>query len=156
MGDGIEEAVLLLISPDLSDQEDGVDHESRNEQSEKDDAKYEWYDLTPVENDPTDIEYDCQGDETNPQHNKEHDRFGAARDAHDVLVYASAESAPPQAGKQRRLVASLIPRQSHGCGSVAAGYRLWSGRLGHLSGDRGVSLSRMPMLRKFVPLDVFR
>src|SRR5580692_10220754 len=94
MGDGIQEAVLLLISPNLPHQKDGVDDQSCDEQSKEDDAKYERDNLAPVENDPTDIEDDRQGNETSPKGDEERDGFGTARDAHDVLVYASAELAP--------------------------------------------------------------
>ena len=66
MGDGIEKAVLLLISPNLADKEDCVDRKARDKQSKKNDAEDERDNLPPVVDDPGDIESDGQGDETNP------------------------------------------------------------------------------------------
>src|ERR1700681_4486001 len=109
MRDGIEEAVLLLISANLTDEEDGVDHQPRDKQSEENDPEYEGNNLTPVEDDPTDVEHDRQGNETSPQRDEECDGFGAARDAHDVLVYARAESAPPKKGLRWRIAAFQMP-----------------------------------------------
>jgi hypothetical protein len=94
VGDGIEKTVLLFIAPDFADKENGVDHQTGDQQSEKNDAENEGNNLTPVENDPTDVEHDRQGNETYPERNEEGDSFGSARDAHDVLVYARAVSAP--------------------------------------------------------------
>ena len=90
MGDGIEEAVLLLISPDLADEEDSVYDQPCDQHTEENDAEHERNNLPPMENDPTDIEYDRQGNEASPERDEERDSFGAARDAHDVLVYARA------------------------------------------------------------------
>ena len=64
MGDCIEEAVLLLVSPDLSDKKNRVDHQARDEQPKEDDADYERNNLTPVKDNPAYVEEDRQGDET--------------------------------------------------------------------------------------------
>src|SRR5208282_6799102 len=90
MRDGIEEAVLLLISPDLADQKDRVDDQARDKHTEKNDAEDERNNLPPVKDDPADIEDDRQGNETSPERDEERNSLGSARDAHDVLVYARA------------------------------------------------------------------
>ena len=66
MRDGVEEAVLLLISPDFADEKDRVDDEPGNEHTEEDDAEDERNDLPPVKDDPADVEDDRQGNEQAP------------------------------------------------------------------------------------------
>jgi|SRR5277367_132858 len=90
MRDGIEEAVLLLVSPDLADKEDCVDDQPRDEHTKEDDTEDERNNLPPVKDDPADVQDDRQGNETSPERDEECDGFSAARDAHDVLVYARA------------------------------------------------------------------
>jgi hypothetical protein len=45
-----------------------------------------------MENDPADIQGDGEGDEARPQNDEEDYGFGAARDAHDPVVYAKADA----------------------------------------------------------------
>jgi hypothetical protein len=84
VGDGIEKTILLLISPNLADKEDGVDDKAGNQHTEENDAENERHNLAPVKNNPADIEDDRQGNKTSPERYKEGDGFGAARDAHSV------------------------------------------------------------------------
>src|SRR5271169_3449391 len=92
MGDGVQEAVLLLVSPDLADEKDGVYDQPCDQYAEENDAQHERNNLPPMKDDPTDVEYDRQGNETSPEGDEECDGLGAARDAHDVLVYARASN----------------------------------------------------------------
>lgn len=87
MGDGIEEAVLLFVSPNFADQKDRVHDQTRDQQSEENNSEDERDNLPPVENNPANVQGDRQGHKADPEHDKEDDGFGAARDAHDDLVY---------------------------------------------------------------------
>jgi hypothetical protein len=64
-----------------------------------------------VENDPTNIEDDRQGNKTSPEGDEERDGFGAARDAHSVLVYARAELAPAKKARDDSLQICRSPMQ---------------------------------------------
>jgi hypothetical protein len=55
MSDGIEEAVLLLVSPNLTYEKDGIDHHTRDQQSKKNNAEYERNNLAPMKDNPTDV-----------------------------------------------------------------------------------------------------
>ena len=94
MGDGVEETVLLFIPPDFADEKDGVDHQTCDQQSKEDDAQNERDNLTPVEDNPADIERHRESDKADAQHDEKDDRFGSARDAHDALVYDMPAHAP--------------------------------------------------------------
>jgi hypothetical protein len=85
---------VLLIAPNLANKKDGVDHQPGDEQPKKDDAKHQGNYLAPVKNDPTHVQKDREGDKANAKGDKKRYCFGAARDAHGLLVYDSAEPAP--------------------------------------------------------------
>jgi hypothetical protein len=99
VGDSIEKAVLLLIPPNLADKKDGVYDQSCDQHTEENDAENKWHHLPPVKNDPADVEGDRQGNKTSPESDEERDGFGAARDAHSVLVYAREVLAPAKKGR---------------------------------------------------------
>ena len=126
-------AVFLLQSAghtvlSATDAESGVTL-ARDEQPKEDDADYERNNLTPVKDNPAYVEEDRQGDETYPQHCEGHYSFGAARDAHDLVVYAKADSVAPLMKHGRRFVAALIPVSNPlGHVSVAARNCRWSRR----------------------------
>jgi hypothetical protein len=155
MRDRIEEAVLLLISPNLADKKDCVDDQTRNEHTEENDAEDERNYLPPVKDDPADIQDDRQGNETSPERDEECDGFGAARDAHDVLVYARASDCHIGGTiKKTREPTNLAWIAKNG--SIAAGYRQGRNCRGNFRIDRRVPLFAMRRRRKLVALDVPR
>ena len=58
--------------------------------AEENNAEDQRNDLPPVIDNPADIEYDGQGNETSAERDEKGDGFAAAGDAHVVLVYARA------------------------------------------------------------------
>ena len=86
MGNGIDEAVVLLTAPQLTHQKNRVYHHAGNDQREKDNSKKQQHALAPVENDPADVEGNRQRHQANAQAKKKNDRSAAARYAHSVLA----------------------------------------------------------------------
>src|SRR6266446_6537532 len=82
VGDRIDEAVMLLVAPDLPHQEDGVHDHAGDDEREKDQAEEQQNTFAPVENDPSDIEGNRQRHQANAQAEKEDDGSASARDAH--------------------------------------------------------------------------
>ena len=159
MRDGIEEAVLLLISPDLADKKDCIDDQPCDEHTEKNDAEDERNNLPPVKDDPTDIEDDRQGYETSPERDEECDSFGAARDAHVVLVYARASDCHTSGTIKKTREPIIAPTNlvwTAWNGSIAAGYHQRRNCRGNFRIDRRVPFIFMWRRRKFMPLDVPR
>ena len=86
VGDRVEEAILLFISVDFANEENGVYDESRNDQSEKDDAEYEWDELSPVEDDPRDVKRHRQSNQAGAQGHEERDLLGTTGNVHHGTV----------------------------------------------------------------------
>ncbi len=84
MGDGIDEAVVLLAAAKLPHQEARVHDHTGDDQGKKDDAEKQQHSLAPVENDPSNIEGDRERHQGTTQANEENDGSAAARDAHGV------------------------------------------------------------------------
>src|SRR5580704_2249042 len=82
MSDGVDETVMLFAALNLAHQEACVHNHAGNDQREKDDAEKQQHSLSPVENDPADIQRDRQRHQANAQANEEDDSPAAARDAH--------------------------------------------------------------------------
>ena len=85
MGDGIDEAVVLLAASQFAHQKNRVDDHPRNDQREEDDAEEQQHALAPVEDDPANIQCNRQRHQANAQAEKEDDGSAAARDAHGKL-----------------------------------------------------------------------
>ena len=52
MGDGVDEAVVLLVATNLADQKDGIEDEAGDDRAKKDDTEENFDALAPVEDDP--------------------------------------------------------------------------------------------------------
>lgn len=59
----VDEGIMLLVTPDFTNEEGCVDYETKDDREKEDDAKNEECDFAPVENDPTDVERDSERDE---------------------------------------------------------------------------------------------
>src|SRR5208282_4780748 len=57
VGHGVKEAVLLLVTANLTHQKNGVENDSGNNKAEEDHSQDQRHQLAPVENDPTDVEH---------------------------------------------------------------------------------------------------
>ena len=52
VGNGVDEAVVLLVATDLSQKEDGVKNQAGGDSAEEDYAEEDFYAFAPVEDDP--------------------------------------------------------------------------------------------------------
>ena len=84
MRDGVQEAVLPLIAPDLADQEDGVKDETGNEYAEEDYAENNVNNPALIDGDdnPSHVERDGQPHQANAESNEKGDGPAPARDIH--------------------------------------------------------------------------
>ena len=82
VGDGVDKAVVLLVTPDLSNQKDGVQYEAGCDSAEEDEAQENLQAFPPVENDPAKTDGGCKGRQTNAEREKEGNGFSSAGNAH--------------------------------------------------------------------------
>ena len=82
MGDGIEKAVMALVSLYFADQENGVQNEAGDQQQEEGDANHQQDEAAPVDDDPADIEGDGNSDQASAESDGKNDRISASGDAH--------------------------------------------------------------------------
>jgi hypothetical protein len=74
MGDGIDKCIVLLVAPDLTNQESGIEDQAKDDEEKEDDPKNKQRHLAPVEDDPTDIERNCQRNETSSKRDEKRNR----------------------------------------------------------------------------------
>src|SRR5215813_10507635 len=91
MCDRIDEAVVLLIETNLSDQEAGVENDPRGDSSEKHDAENNFQIVAPVKNDPAAAYSKGKPGQADSQAQEEKRRL-AARYAHGEILPLRAES----------------------------------------------------------------
>ena len=82
MGDGVDEAVVLLVQFNFTNQETSVEDQSKNNCEKEEHAEEEQHSLTPVEDDPSNVQCDSQRNEANPQSEKEGNGPPAAGNSH--------------------------------------------------------------------------
>ena len=86
VGDGIDEAVMLLVAANFTHQKTGVHDQPGDQQGEEDYAQEKQDSFAPVENDPADIQPDRQQDQANAQHDEKSDSPAAAADGHGRIL----------------------------------------------------------------------
>src|SRR5262249_39669486 len=74
----IDKTVVLFVSAYFPDEEDCVQHDADDDRHEEDDAEDQLRNLTPVENNPPDVERDCECDQTCTKRNEEGNRLSTA------------------------------------------------------------------------------
>ncbi len=77
---GVDEGVVLFVAPDLTHQEDGVEHHAGDDGDEEDDAQHDQHRAVPVEHDPADVEGDRERDQADAEDGEEDDRAAATAD----------------------------------------------------------------------------
>jgi hypothetical protein len=90
MGDGVQEGIVLLVPPDLPDQENRVEDHAGDDQQKQDDAQDRQDPHPPVEDNPADIERDGNGDKTDAEDGEEDHLPPAAAD-HGNRIQKNAE-----------------------------------------------------------------
>ena len=96
VGDGVDEAVVLLVAANFADQKNRIEDEARNDGAKKNDAQKNLDALAPVEDDPAAANRTGERCQANAQREEEIDRFLAADDAHREIVMAQGEGVRSQ------------------------------------------------------------
>src|SRR6185437_16643307 len=90
MSDGVDEGIVLLIPPDFPNEKRSVDHHTADDYGKKDDTQKQQNSGAPVEQYPTDIEEDADGNQSGAENDKEHDRGASSGEDHTYSVQRSA------------------------------------------------------------------
>ena len=75
MGNSVDEAIVLFVETNLANQKDCVKHQSCDDDAEEDYSQNEQCDLTQIKDNPSDIERNCEHDQTDAQRCEKIDRF---------------------------------------------------------------------------------
>jgi hypothetical protein len=71
MRDGVDERIVLLVAPDLTNQESRIENYAEDQHDKEDDAENQERHFTPVENNPTDIQRHGECDKARAQRDEE-------------------------------------------------------------------------------------
>ncbi len=82
VGYRVDEAVLLLVAADFAHQKNCVEDKSDDQKSEEGDADDERGETTPIEDDPAELQRDCDADQTDTERDGEKHRPTAPRNPH--------------------------------------------------------------------------
>ena len=86
MGDGVDEAVVLLVAADFADQKNRIEDEAGDDGAKKNDAQKDLDALAPVEDDPAAADRTGQRRQANAQREEKINRLLPADDAHREIV----------------------------------------------------------------------
>src|SRR5215471_6979617 len=82
MRHGVNKTVVVLTASHLSHEEDCIYHHSRNQESKEHDPEKQQHAFAPVEDDPTDVERDCERHQADAQNDEEYDGSTPTGDPH--------------------------------------------------------------------------
>ena len=86
MGNGVDEAIVLLAAAQLTDKEAGVDDHTGDDKREEDDAEKQQDAFAPVEDDPADVEGDGKRKQADAESDEEKHRLLASGNAHGERI----------------------------------------------------------------------
>src|SRR6266436_6363634 len=86
MGDRVDEAVMLLVAANFTDEENRIEDEAGDDGAKKNDAKKNFDALAPVEDDPSAANRKRHRRQAHAQREEEINRFLPADDAHRRIV----------------------------------------------------------------------
>ena len=86
MGDGVDEAVMLLVAANFADQKNRIEDKAGNDGAEENDAEKNFDALAPVEDDPAAADRERHRRQANAEREECVDRLLAADDAHREIV----------------------------------------------------------------------
>src|SRR5271166_4193831 len=86
MRNRIDEAVVLLVAANFTDQKNRIEDKARNDSAKENDAQKNSDALAPVEDDPSAADRTRHRRQAHAQGEEEVDRFLAADDAHREIV----------------------------------------------------------------------
>ena len=76
--DRVEKAILLLVLVNFANQKNRVDHDSRDDQREENDAENQGNDFPPVEDNPGDVQRHRQSNQAGAQRHEKRDFLGTS------------------------------------------------------------------------------
>ena len=82
VSDRVQKTVLLLVFVNFANQKNRVNHDSRDDQGEKNDSENQRNDFPPLEDNPGDVQRQRQADQAGAQGHEKRDFFGTSRNAH--------------------------------------------------------------------------
>jgi hypothetical protein len=82
VGDGVEEGVLPLVAAHLTDEKDGVEDDSGDQDGKQDDAENEERQVALVMHDPSDVKEDGEAGEQHAERDEDCDGSAATIDVH--------------------------------------------------------------------------
>ena len=86
MGDRVDEAVVLLVAANFPDQKNRIEDQPHNDDEKKYGAEKKLQTFAPVQDDPTDVQYDRRCNQANAQRAEKINRLLPADDAHRKIV----------------------------------------------------------------------
>src|SRR5215813_1826240 len=106
VGDGIDEAVVLLIAPNFPDQEKSVQDKTSRDSPKKNDSQGNLQAFAPVENDPSKTNCNSNGRQEHAERQEEENRLATARYLHAIIL---------QAGKGKRDTCTAMAEAANNC-----------------------------------------
>jgi hypothetical protein len=80
--DGVDERLVLLVAPDLADQEDCVENDAGDDERKDENAGQQETGFPPIEDHPADVERERATDQSGAQDDEKRDRFSAPAEPH--------------------------------------------------------------------------
>ncbi len=114
MGDGIDEAVVLLVATDLPHQKAGVENQPGGNRSKEDDAEKNLEAFAPVENDPAKSDCHRNRRQAHSEREKENYRATAAGDPHGQIL-PPLRGMRPEVAKSARVWGGIGGWRSKAC-----------------------------------------
>src|SRR5215813_2335547 len=98
VGDGIDEAVVLLIAPNFPDEEKSVQDKTSRDSPKKNDSQGNLQAFAPVENNPSKTNCNSNGRKEHAERQEEENRLATARYLHAIILQAAKENDTPAPG----------------------------------------------------------
>jgi len=87
MGDGVDKSVVLFVAADFADKEGCIENQAKDDCQKKNYPQYEERHLSPVKQNPTDIQGNCERNQTSAQCDEERYRFtSTTSNPHDWIL----------------------------------------------------------------------
>lgn len=126
MSDCVDETVVLLVAPNLSDQKDGIQDKTGGNCPEEHDSRGNLQAFAPIENDPTETYGDGNGRKEDTERQKEENCLPTARDAHARILQARRDWKCVDLASTEKLRDRARPRVMRGKRfALISGYRSW-------------------------------
>lgn len=107
VSNGVDEAVMLLVAPNLANQEERIQDKPGADRPEEDEAEENLYSFAPIENDPTKADGGRHRSEADPQRSEKNDRLAPAGNAHFAILQPEKVTGSLEGGAQSALAKNI-------------------------------------------------